>query len=202
MSVQLSAMQGNFITFTPQINATPPGVTPNYANVNDPYVADTVAGFPFPNGAFVPPGLPFFWTDPNGRPIVLKYVRYNPTANVTLSASNVPGVVYWKDETKTVVTPTFSESVLDVTGCEAGILLNAGVTNGNWTIIQCAGFLASCNVPASTAKGDALIGGDATALVLARVAAGTAPTAQVVAWSWGAVSGGLADVNLALPITG
>jgi len=202
MSVQPPYPAGNPILFTPQINSQTVGATPNYANVNDAYEATTVAGYPFPNGAFNPPGLAFYWSDPNGRPIVLKYVRYNPTAHVALSASNVPGVVYWKDETKTVVTPTFSESVLDVTGCEAGILLNASVTDGNWTIIQCEGFLASCNVPASTAKGDALIGGAATALVLARVAAGTAPTSQVVAWSWGAVSGGLADVNLVLPYTG
>lgn len=203
MSVSNPFPQGSWIGLTPQINSTPGASGANYASVNDAYVTNPGTGSPFPNGAFNPVGQRYLWCDSVGRATEICYVRYNPTANVNLTSSNIPGVVYWTDETKTAVTGTPSESVIGaLTGAEAGIMLYSSVTNGNYTFIQTGGFLAGCNVPSGTAKGDVLtgVGGSPTAFVLARIANGSAITAPPVALAWTAVSAGKSDINLVLPI--
>jgi hypothetical protein len=60
----------------------------------------------------------------NGFPPIVKYVRYNSTANPAISAA--PAVVYYTDETGTTVTGVPTEA-------------NGGVGNGN--INMCAGVL-------------------------------------------------------------
>lgn len=163
------------------------GNSGNYASVNDAYTTPATSG-PYPDVTFtgqplVQPGSRVrIFSSATGHPIVLAYVRYNPTASVSLSATNVPGLVYWKAPGTDgfTVTPTYSEGPgSGVLGFEAGILLNAGVTAGNWTWIQTGGLCTGVNTPASTTNGDGLQGGSATALVLTRVAAATLASAYL-----------------------
>lgn len=168
---------------------TPEVFTGNPATVNDPFDATKIN-----QGARMFLGTAFYQTDSTGRLLKYRYVRYNPTAAVVLAASNVPGIVYWKDNTFGVVTPTMSESTTTTLNSLAGWLLNVNAVAGNYVCIQVRGYLASANVAASTALGDNLVGGGA-ALVTVRVASGTAPTSKLVAGiALAAVSGGLANV--------
>lgn len=164
--------------------------TGNVATVNDAF--DTKKPN---NGAKNPLGAAFYLSDSSGRIRKYRYVRYNPTAAVTV----VVGPVFWKDNTFTVVSQTRSESVFgDTINSVAGVILNTGITNGNYGFIQVSGFLAAMPVPAATAASDALV--SATGIgQLARVAAGSAPTAiDVVAKAITAVAGGVSDVVIML----
>lgn len=163
--------------------------TGNVATVNDLFDSTK-----FNNGARSSPGAATYISDSSGRLRKYRYVRHNPTAAVT----EIVGPVYWKDNTFTVVTPTRSESVFgDTINALAGILLNTGVTDGNFVWIQTFGFLAAMPVPASTAASDALVTATG-AQQLARVAAATAPTGRVAAWAITAVAGGVSDVLIAV----
>src|ERR1700681_366802 len=118
---------------------TPEIFTGNVATVNDPF--DTTKPN---NGARMLVGMRIYQMDSSGRLLKYRYVRYNPTAAATLTANtNVPGVVYWKDNTFGVVTPTASEGITTKINQIAGYLLNAGVTAGNYCFIQVAGYLAN-----------------------------------------------------------
>lgn len=127
-----------------------------------------------------------------GAPLVIRYVRYNSTANPALLAAPAP--VYWTDETYTTVTGVFSEGLPAATGnlnSLAGLLLVnttnypgsktgaqlATILNGNFCFIVTRGFVAAASAPAATAVGDALVG-TAGNFTLARVASGTAPTSR------------------------
>lgn len=164
-------------------------VPSNIATVNDAFDSTK-----HNNGARNPLGKAIYIEDSSGRIRKYRYVRHNPTAAVV----EVVGPVYWKDNTFQVVTPTRSESVFgDTINGVAGILLNTAITDGNFTFIQVAGFLAAMPVPALTAQSDALV--TATGLeALARVAAGTAPTGRVVAFALTAVAAGVSDVFVAI----
>lgn len=167
--------------FTP----TPEIFTGNVLTVNDPFNAAA-----FNNGARMAPGTRIYQTDSSGRLLKYRYVRYNPTAAVTLTANtNVPGVVYWKDNTFTVVTPTASEGITTKINQIAGYLLNANATAGNFVFIQVAGYLSNAVVAASTAVDDLQIGLATTPLITGRVASGANISARPVAVSLTAISG-------------
>lgn len=176
--------------------------TGNVATVNDPF---QTAGAPVAgssillSGARNPLGISAYVSDGTitGRRWKVRYVRVNAT---TFNPSPVVGPVYWKDNTFQVVTTLYSEAV--TTNTPAGIMLNANITNGNYGFILVGGFLGAANlgsipVVASTAIGDALIGATGQQ-TFGRVAAATAPTNAVIAWAVTAVSGGKADVFVAL----
>lgn len=165
--------------------------TGNPATVNDPFDATKLN-----NGARVPLGTILMLLDSSGRRLKYRYVRYNPTAAVGLVANtNVPGVVYWKDNTFTVVTPTMSEGITTTLQSVAGYLLNAAATAGNFVFIQVGGYLKNAVVAAATAIGDSQVGSGATPLISARVAAATAPTSKIVAGvALAAIAGAQADV--------
>jgi len=185
--------------------------TGNVATVNDKY--DTTKPL---NGAVNPLGRRYDGvvtsvSNPSGYPVAYRYVQYNPTAAVTLNASgasqNVPGVVYWKDETFTDVTPTYSEGLggsiaaANVAPFVAGLLLNPSATATYFVFIQVAGLLPKCVVPASTTIGDELIGtATGAALQWTRAAAGTAIANKVSAWGASASSGSpnLGDIYITI----
>lgn len=188
-------------TYASTVSTQPPTNTPSY-----------------PNGAYNPPGAPFLlaqgasegpaiipYTGKGwGAPLIVRYVRYNSTANPTpLTTPGAP--VYWTDETFTTVSGVFSEGNPAGTGninSFAGIMLlnstslsslTAATLNGNWIWIVTGGFVPQIAVPASTAVGDALIGA-AGNFTLGRVASGSAPTSSRFLQALTAVSGGLGDV--------
>jgi hypothetical protein len=152
------------------------------------------------NGAKMELGGIVFGIDQSGRVCAYRYVRYNPTAAVTEAV----GIVFPKDNTRTVMTATRSEAIYgDVAGAQVGggILLNAAITPGNFGFIQVGGFLAAYPVPASTAAGDGIVSATG-AQAQARVAAGTAYTAWPIAVAITAVAGGVSDVNVTLESAG
>lgn len=179
-----------------------------------------------PNGAMNPAGSAYLLTKGAsegqailyagkgwGAPLIVRYVRYNSTANPNLIAT--PGPVYWTDETYTTVSGVFTEGNPAATGninSLAGFLLPnytalgltaaaaATALNGNWCFIATKGFLSGVNVPAATAVGDAIIGA-AGNFTLGRVASGTAPTTKYVAIAQTAVAAGVADILIDTDIT-
>lgn len=169
---------------------TPEIFTGNVLTINDPYNANNPN-----NGARMLLGTRFYQVDSSGRLLKYRYVRYNPTAAVTLTANtNVPGVVYWKDNTFGVVTPTASEGITTKINQVAGYLLNPSVTAGNYTLIQVAGYLANAVVAASTAIDDVQVGLITTPLITGRVASGVALTSRAVAVALAAISTNQAPV--------
>ena len=165
------------------------------------------------NGAVVPPGqeyqLPInealISTNGIGAPNRIKYVRYFPTAADNFIAS--PGLVYYTDETLTVVSGNPAD------GSDFGINLVAGylmintasypgsltgaqllaAVKGNFVWIVTGGFIAGARSAASVVAGDYLIG-SASAFLPARMIAGTAPTNTVAAVALTAVSSNVSDV--------
>lgn len=123
----------------------------------------------------------------NGFPPIVKYVRYLSTANPSLNSG--PSVVYYADETGTVVTGVSTEAqggaAAGAVNLAAGILLynstasglsaaaSATALNGNWCWIQVGGLCPGVVLP--TAAG--LVGSTYTAaagnFVLVNQAAGT-----------------------------
>lgn len=174
-------------------NPTAEIFTGNPATVGDVYLASPpFVGYPWPNGARNAPGRPTYWqaslTSTVGK---YRYVLYNPTAAVTITAG---GPVYWKDATFTVVTPTASEGPAGMNGI-AGAVLNANLASGAgaqvWCWIQVAGYNASLLSAASVAAGDILFG-NATAMTVTRAINGAAaPIQKPFYTAWTAVSGGL-----------
>lgn len=173
----------------------------------------------WPNGAQNPVGAAFLLTPgasegPTiayggkgwGAPLIVRYVRYNSTANPNLLA--YPAPVCWTDETFTTVTGVFSEGNPAATGnlnSFAGILLPnytalgltaaqaAAALNGNFCFIVTKGFVPSAYVPASTAVGDSLTVSSGN-FTFTRTASGTAPLSRFIATALTAISGGVADI--------
>jgi len=140
----------------------------------------------------------------NERAVEIRYVRLAGTAAYNVNSITVPGIVYWKDNTFGVVTPTMSECVSTKANCEAGFLVNPNATNGNFVFIQVGGYLGASSspgvsppVPASTAVDDSLYGATG-AFTMTRDAAGTASKYRPAAFALQAVSGGLADIFVVL----
>jgi hypothetical protein len=174
---------------------TPEIFTGNPATVNDPYTTVPSASGILNNGARMTPGTRFYQTDSSGRLLKYRYVRYNPTAAVSLVlGTNVPGVVYWKDNTFTVVTPTASEGVTNKINQVAGYLLNANATAGNFVCIQVAGYLASAVVAAGSAIDDLQIALATTPLITGRCASGNYISARPVAVTLAAIIGNTAPI--------
>lgn len=145
---------------------------------------------------------------PAGAMTVYKYVLYKSTTNPALLAS--PGVVYYTDETGTIVSGAMADGVFnganavagymmpnttDIAGLTAAILNNGGL--GSYVWIAVGGFVGGATAVAATAVGDALIG-SATAFTPGRTAAGTAPTNRVLAFAQTAIAGGVSDVMVDL----
>lgn len=183
-----------------------------------------------PNGALNPAGAAFllapgvgqgasgakalYGANGWGAPLIVRYVRYNSTANPALLA--YPAPVYWTDETYTTVSGVFTEGNPAATGnlnSLAGWLLpnstalaltgaaSATALNGNWCFIATKGFLPNAAVVAATAVGDALVGA-AGNFVVGRVASGTAPTSRFNAIAQSAVTGNTtADILINTDIT-
>lgn len=153
------------------------------------------------NGALNTPGAIYmaqptpFAVAPNGEgsPRFVKYVRYNPTASQTIQAG--PSVVYWKDETFTVVTGLASEAFGGATlslNMIAGWLLpnttalpglsTASVLNGNWCFIHVGGFLAGAYMAAAATVGQKItVSASATAFTPTLTAVGTPAALSQVA---------------------
>jgi hypothetical protein len=166
---------------------------------------------PYPNGAYNTLGQAYLLpvvpgqlstAKGQGAPLVVRYVRYNSTANPAPLA--YPAAVYWTDETFTTVSGVFSEGNPAGTGnlnSLAGILLPnstsiSGLTatqlNGNYVFIAVSGFVSGVAVPAATAIGDSLAGVSGNFL-LQRTASGTAPISRRLLQALTAISGSSAD---------
>src|SRR5271157_5243073 len=126
------------------------------------------------NGAQNPLGIRTQFIDSKGREIYYKYVRLNATVFPTLAV----GPVYWKDNTFQVVTPVFTEG-FNSANMVAGVLLNIGLTNGNFTWIVTCGFCgagsdtgwgAAIMSPGGAGIGDAVIGATGASQAVALVA--------------------------------
>jgi hypothetical protein len=133
-----------------------------------------------------------------------KYVLYKSTTNPALVAN--PGLVYYTDNTFTVVSGAIADGLTgtanslagymminttDLTTITATILNNGGNGSGVWICI--GGYVKAATAITSTAVGDSLVGG-ATAFTPVRVASGTAPTFVKYATAQTNLSGAVADV--------
>jgi hypothetical protein len=133
-----------------------------------------------------------------------KYVLYKSATNPALVTA--PGLVYYTDETFTVVSGaradgfTTTENSLagllmpnttDLPNLTATILNNGGNGSGVWICI--GGFVKAATSIAATAVGDTLVG-SGTAFTPARVASGTAPTFTKTMTALTAIAGGVSDV--------
>lgn len=174
----------------------------------------------YPNGAYNPPGSGFLLSpgasegpviaylgNGYGAPLIVRYVRYNSTANPNLLA--YPAAVYWTDETYTTVSGVFTEGNPAATGnlnSLAGWLLPnttslaltgaaaATALNGNYCFIATKGFLPAAAVVAATAIGDAIIGASGN-FTVTRIASGSALTTSRNAIALSGVSGNVtADI--------
>jgi len=188
-----------------QPTQTPQITTGDWTTVNDAFKTTLPdANYPYPNGAQNPLGAAYTMRDSSGRIKKIRYVRLAGTAAYNVNSITVPGIVYWKDNTFGVVTPTMSECVSTKANCEAGFLVNPNATNGNFVFIQVGGYLGASSspgvsppVPASTAVDDSLYGATG-AFTMTRDAAGTASKYRPAAFALQAVSGGLADIFVVL----
>lgn len=126
----------------------------------------------YPNGAMNQPGQAYLLPENTfgllnakgqGAPLVVRYVRYNSTANPALVAGPAP--VYWTDETFTTVSGVFTEGIANGTGSAnslAGFLLpnttsvsglTAAQLNGNWCFIAVSGFVSAAYLAAGAVGG-------------------------------------------------
>ena len=135
-----------------------------------------------------------------------KYVLYKSTTNPALVAN--PGLVYYTDETQTVVSGASADgqtnsgaslagvmmlNTTDLTTVTATLLNNGGNGSGIWICI--GGFVKGCTTVAATAAGDTLVGGGGTAFTPStHIAAGTAPTFTKTLTALTAVASGVSDV--------
>lgn len=145
--------------------------------------------------------------DSSNRPRLWKYVQWNPTAAATYTQG---GQVYYKDETRTIITNKGTEAATYVVSTAAavwsfaGFILNPTAPNavGDYLFIQIGGFCDKINMPASTSLGGKLvlsnaIGTSPTDNVLVYIAPGTDFTliqsteAYVVVTTAAASGGGL-----------
>lgn len=181
--------------------------TGNFQTTIDQFVPG-LAGYPTNPGARNQVGAAYYdatgsLSNPNGVPGKYRYVRYNSTANPTVTAGISP--VYWTDATFTTVSGVMSEGLFGVNSI-AGLLmpntnalatLTATVLNGNFVWICVGGYVAGVTAPGATAAGDSIIGA-AGNFTPARVAAGTAPTNRAIGFATTAIAGGLCNVLVTL----
>jgi hypothetical protein len=136
-----------------------------------------------------------------GAPPVYKYVQYNSTANPAVVAAPAP--VYWKDETFTIVTAVFSESLTASAASIAGYLgpnstsisgFTAALLNTNYVWIQVAGFLAGAYAPTTGGAVGSTIQGVTGNWTSTAIAAGTAPANRVLGIQLTAIASSACDV--------
>jgi hypothetical protein len=136
-----------------------------------------------------------------GAPPVYKYVQYQSTANPAVVAAPAP--VYYTDETFTIVSGVFSESLTASAASVAGYLmpnstalstLTAATLNGNWVWIQIAGFLAGAYAPTSGGAVGSTIQGLTGNWTSIAVGAGTAPVNRVLGIQLTAIASSACDV--------
>ena len=136
--------------------------------------------------------------NPNGLMSVYKYVRYNSVTNPALGAA--PGVVYYTDETLTVVSGTLADG-LGGSNLFAGWLmpnttdlpnLTAAKLNGNFCWICVGGFLSQAVSPALIVAGDNVIPA-AGNFTTTRVASGVALVQRSAGIAMSAVAANKAD---------
>lgn len=189
-------------TYASTITTQPPTNSPSWPNG-----AQNPAGSCFLLSPGTPEGPTIAYAGNGfGAPLIVRYVRYNSTANPNLLATPAP--VYWTDETFTTVTGVFSEGNATGTGNAAslaGLLLvnssslglsaaaSATALNGNWCFIVTKGFVPGVTVGASTAVGDTNIGASGN-FTFARVAEATFPGTTVFVRALTAVSSNKSDV--------
>jgi hypothetical protein len=167
----------------------------NPATVNDPYSA--TATFPWPNGQRQALATAVYTIDTTtGGVLKWRYVRLNSTTPATL----IVGPVYYKDNTRGIVTIQSSESLMVLNGV-AGVLVNLNATKGNFVFILVSGHLGAFAVPAGTAVGDQLIGATGAQQV-AKVTQNTAPTNVVLALAETAVAAGVSDIRVCVEDSG
>lgn len=161
--------------------------TGNPATVNDAF--SSTATFPWPNGARNALGTAIYTIDSvTGTPLKWRYVRLNSTTTATL----VLGPVYYKDNTRGIVTIQSTESLMALNGI-AGLLVNLNATNGNFIFILTHGHYAAVPVPAGTAVGDQIIGA-AGAQQVGKTSANTAPVNVPLGLAETAVAAGVSDL--------
>lgn len=163
----------------------------------------------FPGQAYLAPVSTFGLLNQKGQgaPLVLRYVRYNSTANPALVAAPAP--VYWTDETFTTVSGVFSEGNFGGgTGSAnslAGLLLpnttvlpslTAATLNSNWVWIAVSGFVPGATSIAAAAAGGTLIGGAGNFTWAAAIGLNAAPTSGSFARVLTPVTAGLSDLLL------
>jgi hypothetical protein len=130
-----------------------------------------------------PVGGIYIFPDSLNRPRIIKYVKWNPTVQATYYQGQQ---VYYKDETRTVVTNEGTEAATYLVSTIAAIFSFAGLVLkpaapsalGDFVFIQTGGFCDKIRMPASTTAGDMLvlsnaIGTSPTNSTLVRVAGGT-----------------------------
>jgi len=147
---------------------------------------------PYPNGAYNQLGIAYLappnpavlsTTKGQGAPVVVRYVRYNSTANPAVVAGPAP--VYWTDETFTTVSGVFTEGIPNSTGSSnmlAGFLapnttsysgLTNTILNGNYVFIVVAGFVSQAWLTAGAVGGT--VYGTAGNWTVSATASGSAP---------------------------
>lgn len=163
----------------------------------------------YPNGAMNQPGQAYLLPENafgllnakgQGAPLVVRYVRYNSTANPALVGAPAP--VYWTDETMTTVSGAGSEAAFGIASLAGWLLPNttsvSGLTaaqlNGNWCFIAVSGFIAGATSVASAAAGGVLIGNTGANFTPATIAPATAITTPSFARVLTAVAGGVSDI--------
>jgi hypothetical protein len=134
---------------------------------------------------------------------IYKYVLYKSTTNPALVSA--PGLVYYTDETQTVVSEASGDGIgglasfaglmmlntTDLTTVTAALLNNSGAGSGVWICI--GGFVKAATSIASTVAGSTLLP-SGTAFTPAFLAAGTAPTYVKNMTALTAIAGGVSDV--------
>ena len=151
---------------------------------------------------------------PLGQVVLYKYVLYKSAANPAMVAS--PGVVYYTDNTGTVVSGAIADGFIhattaaslsdvagymminttDLTTITATLLNNGTLGSGVWIAIS--GFVKAATSITSTVAGDYLYGGG-TPFTPGRIAAHTAGGAFVdrtLAQALTSLSGSTSDVNV------
>jgi hypothetical protein len=198
--VNTGNVRTNYDPITPAQTAAGVGVVPGYVYLNLPCPLGSwfldVGGSDSVSGTLT--------QLPAGSQALYKYVLYKSTTNPALVAA--PGLVYYTDETQTVVSGAAADGYTANGASLAGIMMlnttdNANVTatllnnggNGSGVWICIGGFVKAATSVTSTVGGSGWIGGGATAFTPTYVAAGTAPGYPKNMTALTAISSGVSD---------
>lgn len=190
--------------------------TGNVLTTIDSYVANATGNIngtqTLTNGALNTPGA-LYQTQPSpatisangvGSPRFLKYVRYNPTTTQVILTG--PTLMYWKDETFTVVTGLAAEAFGSINNIAGWLLPNSTASaantaanmNGNWMWMHVGGFLAGAWVTTAAAAGASVYGLGTTYGATGGVASGAAQLQRVAGYALAAAASNLVDLYVPL----